>query len=254
MHPLKNSFRYGLGIDTSLAGISICITDFENPDADISIEKPMARGQAEYLMPVITNALTQSGVSYSDLDVILTTRGPGAFTGLRVGLSAAKAFGLSLNIPVYGIDTLTMMAASYLFDADHLKTDGFDIIFTVLETKRRDYYILGVTPGLNVVQSAASMSLDQVVEVSQYKKCMFLGDAVDRLSSEIHGREEAKNWFFEPECFLIDPVVMGRCFKQSFNIKHREEIFWHRFVRDPDPLYLRGADVSQSKRVQRVLK
>src|SRR3954468_24860677 len=71
----------------------------------------MKRGHAEALMPLIARVIKQSGIGFAALDRIAVTTGPGSFTGLRVGLSAARGIGLAANKPVVGITTLTAFAA-----------------------------------------------------------------------------------------------------------------------------------------------
>ena len=71
----------------------------------------MKRGHAEALMPLIARVMKQSGVPFAALDRIAVTTGPGSFTGLRVGLSAARGIGLAAHKPVVGLTTLSAYAA-----------------------------------------------------------------------------------------------------------------------------------------------
>ena len=71
----------------------------------------MKRGHAEALMPLIARVMKASGVAFAELDRIAVTTGPGSFTGLRVGLSAARGIALAAGKPVVGVTTLTAFAA-----------------------------------------------------------------------------------------------------------------------------------------------
>jgi tRNA threonylcarbamoyladenosine biosynthesis protein TsaB len=62
-------------------------------------------------MPLIARVIKQSGIAFAALDRIAVTTGPGSFTGLRVGLSAARGIALAANKPVVGVTTLTAYAA-----------------------------------------------------------------------------------------------------------------------------------------------
>lgn len=73
---------------------------------------PMQRGHGEALVPMVEEALRGAGIGYEQLDRIGVTVGPGSFTGLRVGLAAARGFAATLNIPVVGIGTLEALALS----------------------------------------------------------------------------------------------------------------------------------------------
>jgi tRNA threonylcarbamoyladenosine biosynthesis protein TsaB len=70
------------------------------------------KGHAEVLIGQVDALLARAGLAYADLARIAVTTGPGSFTGLRVGLSAARAFGLSLDIPVVGVPTMLAMSLS----------------------------------------------------------------------------------------------------------------------------------------------
>jgi tRNA threonylcarbamoyladenosine biosynthesis protein TsaB len=71
----------------------------------------MKRGHAEALMPLIGRVMKASGIGFAGLDRIAVTTGPGSFTGLRVGLSAARGIALASGKPVVGLTTLAAYAA-----------------------------------------------------------------------------------------------------------------------------------------------
>ena len=71
----------------------------------------MKRGHAEALMPLIAQLMKDSGIAFAGLDRIAVTTGPGSFTGLRVGLSAARGIALAASKPVVGVTTLAAYAA-----------------------------------------------------------------------------------------------------------------------------------------------
>ncbi len=73
--------------------------------------EPMAIGHAERLLPVIDGVMKDAGLAYARLDRIAVTLGPGGFTGLRLGIAAARALALSTGSPVVGLSSLMVMAA-----------------------------------------------------------------------------------------------------------------------------------------------
>jgi tRNA threonylcarbamoyladenosine biosynthesis protein TsaB len=107
-----------LAIDTALDACSAAVLD-TSANKTLAIEsQAMKRGHAEALMPLIARVMAASGAAFAALDRIAVTTGPGSFTGLRVGLSAARGIALAANKPVVGLTTLTAYAAHH---ADRLR-------------------------------------------------------------------------------------------------------------------------------------
>jgi tRNA threonylcarbamoyladenosine biosynthesis protein TsaB len=100
-----------LAIDTALDACSAGILDTDAGKLIAQESQAMKRGHAEALMPLIARVMKQSGTTFAALDRIAVTTGPGSFTGLRVGLSAARGFALAADKPVVGLTTLTAYAA-----------------------------------------------------------------------------------------------------------------------------------------------
>jgi len=100
-----------LAIDTALDACSAAVLDTDAARLIAHESEPMKRGHAEALMPLLARVIKQAGIAFADLDRIAVTTGPGSFTGLRVGLSAARGIALAANKPVVGLTTLTAYAA-----------------------------------------------------------------------------------------------------------------------------------------------
>ncbi|MEH2505213.1 tRNA threonylcarbamoyladenosine biosynthesis protein TsaB [Bradyrhizobium sp. AZCC 1578] len=99
-----------LSIDTALDACAAAVLD--TAGGVIARESlAMKRGHAEALMPLIARVMKASGVAFAALDRVAATTGPGSFTGLRVGLSAARGIALAAGKPVVGVTTLTVFAA-----------------------------------------------------------------------------------------------------------------------------------------------
>ena len=100
-----------LAIDTALDACAAGVLDTVAGRLIAQELQAMKRGHAEALMPLIARVIEQSGIAFAALDRIAVTTGPGSFTGLRVGLSAARGIALAANKPVVGLTTLTAYAA-----------------------------------------------------------------------------------------------------------------------------------------------
>ena len=129
---MTDAGRRILAFDTSAGALSIALA--EDGVCVAEHHEAMARGQAEALIPAIDALLAQTGWGYDALDLIAVTIGPGGFTGLRIGLAAARGLALALNIPAIGAITLEVIAA----EVGELNP-GTPFI-AALDSKRNDWY------------------------------------------------------------------------------------------------------------------
>jgi tRNA threonylcarbamoyl adenosine modification protein YeaZ len=103
--------RRVLAIDTALGACSVCVAE-AGEALPLALESTeMATGHAEALMPMIERVMAQVEGGFSSLERVAVSIGPGSFTGLRIGIAAARAIGLAANIPVLGVSTLSAYAA-----------------------------------------------------------------------------------------------------------------------------------------------
>ncbi len=107
-----------LAIDTALEACSAAVLDIAQPQAMVHETLPMARGHAEALMPMIDRVVRKSGLQYEQFDRIAVTIGPGSFTGLRVGIAAARGIALAAGKPAIGLSTLAALAAPLIAEDD----------------------------------------------------------------------------------------------------------------------------------------
>lgn len=107
-----------LGIDTASAGCGVAL--LENGAILHERYEPMAKGQDAHLLPLVQTALRTAGKTPADINRIAVLRGPGSFTGLRIGLAAARGLGLGLGIPVLGFDRLALYRAALDVSGDVL--------------------------------------------------------------------------------------------------------------------------------------
>jgi tRNA threonylcarbamoyladenosine biosynthesis protein TsaB len=103
-----------LAIDTALDACAAAVLDTEAAKIIAQESQAMKRGHAEALMPLIARVMKASTIAFTSLDRIAVTKGPGSFTGLRVGLSAARGIALAAGKPVVGLTTLAAYAAPFV--------------------------------------------------------------------------------------------------------------------------------------------
>jgi tRNA threonylcarbamoyladenosine biosynthesis protein TsaB len=130
-----------LAIDTALEACSAAVFDTESSSRARSRSLPMARGHAEALMPLIATVMSDARAEFAELDRIAVTVGPGSFTGLRVGVAAARGIGLAAGKPVVGLTTLSAIAVPFI-DADEAKS-----VLVVIDARHDHVYMQLFGPG-----------------------------------------------------------------------------------------------------------
>jgi tRNA threonylcarbamoyladenosine biosynthesis protein TsaB len=103
-----------LAIDTCCGAVSACVFDAGSDKPIVRRSEPMERGHAEALGPLIEAVMSGVEGGFATIERIAVTVGPGSFTGIRIGLSIARAMGLALDIPVVGVSTLVAFAGPLL--------------------------------------------------------------------------------------------------------------------------------------------
>lgn len=106
----------------------------------------MVRGQAEALAPMIADILKQANVRADVLDLLSVTVGPGAFTGIRIGLATARGIALAANVPCLGLTTTEVIAHDL---GDDEVQEGS--LLVALDSKRSDVYVQAFAPDRNPI-------------------------------------------------------------------------------------------------------
>jgi tRNA threonylcarbamoyladenosine biosynthesis protein TsaB len=124
-----------LAIDTAGSDCSACIYDSAADKVLGVASENIGKGHAERLMGMIDAALSQAGIPLNSVERIAVTVGPGSFTGIRVGVAAARGFALSLGIDAVGVTTLEVLAASSRLDHPGAP------VTVAMDAKRNEVYL-----------------------------------------------------------------------------------------------------------------
>lgn len=163
-----------LAIDTALEACSIVLMD----DAEIVAResRTMARGHAEALMPMLAALRQQTSLDFSSLDRIVVTVGPGSFTGLRVGISAARGIGLAAAKPVIGITTLEAFAAPLI------AADPTAPVVAAIDARHDHVYLQAFHVGGATAVSPCVVSVAEALRlVAPFEGPRLVGNAADIL-------------------------------------------------------------------------
>ncbi len=125
-----------LGLDTATSACAVALWDAASGCTLAVRAEMMQRGLAEKLVPMVQDTMAEAGIGFADLSRIGVTVGPGTFTGLRVGLAAARGFALAANCPLVGVTTLE--AAVYGLEAD---VRAGHTLLAAIESRRDDLFV-----------------------------------------------------------------------------------------------------------------
>lgn len=219
-----------LAFDTATTGCSVTV--WRAGDVLAHDAREMARGQAEVLLPMAQDALKAASLRPQDLHGVAITRGPGAFTGMRIGLATARGFALSLGVPCIGVTTLEAVAQG-VADSDRAGRT----VLAAIESKREDIYVQLFDAALSPLcepQAANGLALSELVK--DQDAIVIVGDAAARAQEMLagHGNIALSSASPLPDTRLIAAIAAGR-FDEEKNAPA------------PEPLYLRPPDAKLPK-------
>jgi len=212
-----------LALDTALDASAVALHDTASDQTLAVARAAMARGHAEALIPMVEEVMRTSGRGFGDVDAFAVTVGPGSFTGLRVGLSAARGFGVATGRPVIGISTLAVLAAPLLAEDDAVP------VAAAIDARHGNVYLQMIGAAGRVLISPRAMTLKDAARSVAIGPVRLVGSGAallmqawpsgERPPLDVHGEATP------------DPVWLARL--ASVADPARSE---------PRPLYLREAD------------
>ncbi len=160
-----------LAIDTALAACSAAVLDTEHSGIVAAESLPMTRGHAEALMPLVARVIDQAGMAFSDLDRVAVTTGPGSFTGLRVGIAAARGIALAANKSAVGVSTLLAYAAPQMAAGDRFP------VVAAIDARHGHVYLQVFGPGGCTLTAPRLAPLHEAVQAASAAPACIVGSA-----------------------------------------------------------------------------
>jgi len=207
-----------LAFDCSGASCSAAVVIDDRPAAQRFV--PMERGHAETLLPMIESVLREVALAPAALDLLAVTIGPGSFTGLRIGLAAARGLALARRLPAIGVTS---------FDAVVAEDAAAQPLIVALESKRAELFLDRrdrADPRLPALVSA-----EEWAAILPPGPCYLAGDGAPRLAAAV-GRSDLTVW---PGHGRPDPVELARIGARRWQTGDRTTLL---------PLYLRAPDTT----------
>jgi tRNA threonylcarbamoyladenosine biosynthesis protein TsaB len=187
----------------------------------------LERGQAGRLMPMIAGVLDEAGIKAAALDLIAVTTGPGGFTGIRIGLAAARGLALALARPVIGISNFDAIAAAVPPPARHGRP-----LVVALDSKRTEIFLQAFAESGPALGEGRQLAPAEIESFLPPGALILAGDAASILAPVLAGRDIV----VAPDATLPDPVLIGRLALSRFGAEPKPA--------PPRPLYLRPPDTS----------
>ena len=160
-----------LGMDTATSACSAAVVK----DSTVLAQeyKEMARGHAEALVPMIKRVLKAAGHRVGELDLIATTVGPGAYTGVRIGLSTAQTMSLVATVPLLGVTTLEVVARA-------AQNGSRNELLVLMDTKRADFYAQAFDGLGTALGEPAALTATELLAAFPGSDLRLSGDAAER--------------------------------------------------------------------------
>ncbi|WP_029351441.1 tRNA (adenosine(37)-N6)-threonylcarbamoyltransferase complex dimerization subunit type 1 TsaB [Bosea sp. 117] len=210
-----------LAIDTALEACSVALYDAAEEETLALESRPMARGHAEALVPMVGRVM--AGREFSTIDAFAVTVGPGSFTGLRVGLAAARGFGLATGRPVLGISTLITLAAPLLAADDAVP------VVAAIDARHDNVYMQMFGASGRVLMGARAIGVREAVRAVAIGPVRMVGSGAGVLAAHWPSGEAAP--LLVDATAIPDPTWLARLAAVADPARSK-----------PRPLYLRGPD------------
>jgi len=221
-----------LAFDTTLGACSVAVLE----DGRIAAHcyRALKRGHAEALLPMIEAAMGSAGLGYHDLDLLAVTVGPGTFTGLRIGLAAARGLAMAADLPLIGLTSLQVLAAPVLLTGSLKPGEG---VLVAVDARRGEAYCQVFTDDFVAVTAPMVLALETLAGLDMPAVVQVVGTAADAAAGPL--RQRGKQVTLADTAAEPDAVWLARLAeRQGIPVAP---------VRVA-PLYIRGPDATLPKR------
>ena len=205
-----------LSIDTSTYGCSVALHDDAKRLA--CYELMTEKSSSAMLTLLIQNVVAQTGFRLADLDAVAVAKGPGSYTGLRIGVSTAKGLCFALDKPLVAVNTLLAMAAQirHFFPDTHL-------LCPMIDARRMEVYCAVFDNNLQEITPVEAKVIDQGAfsDVLGQRPVVFFGDGASKCQVALG---EYSNALFLPETVFPSAKTVGLLAAQGFENRQFEDL------------------------------
>ncbi len=215
-----------LAIDTALGACAACVMELGATEPLALEQIGLERGHAEALMPLIQRVMARVEGGFESLDRIAVTVGPGSFTGLRVGISAARAIGLAAGKPVVGVSTLAALCAPLL------GREAGRVVAAAIDCRHGHVFFQGLWPSGGVLGPPQRLPLREAVRLVAGAPLSLAGSGAALVAQEA--------WSLG-----LDAVVVNAADAPEIGWVARLGMLADPETAPPRPLYLKAAEARE---------
>lgn len=224
---------------TMLCSVALC----DKSGAVALRESNEEKSHASLLTVFIGELLKESGIKAGDLEAVAVSKGPGSYTGLRIGVSVAKGIAFSVSIPLISVDTtLSMFHGFSAIAGEKYGITGTDLFCPALDARRMEIYYSVFDSHGRIVKSvrAEIMDHDSLSDLPGSSRIFIFGDGADKCREIIKRR----NLIFADD-FRISASFMQKPAFEALKNRRFEDVAYF------EPFYLK--DFLTSKPVKNIL-
>ncbi len=171
-----------LAFDTSTEKFSISI--LKNNKIVLNLSKIINKTYSKFLIPILKKSLEKSKLDVKEINYILISLGPGSFTGVRIGIAAAKGLGLPHKINISGFNNMDILVNSI---DNNIKEKR---IVTIIKSKKNDYYFQVFNSKKKPIKKISFFSINNLPKFFFNKNTVFIGDLDIELIKEINKKKK----------------------------------------------------------------
>lgn len=226
-----------LNLETATTACSISLT--KDGSVIAFKEQNGEYSHAENLTVFIEDVIKQSGLSLKNVDAIAVSKGPGSYTGLRIGVSTAKGLCYSLNKPLIAINTLQHLALGVIQNLKPETLSSKPLFCPMLDARRMEVYCAVYDSGGNEIVPTAAEIIDENSFAGLLKdhQIYFFGDGASKCKDILSVNSNAI-FIGEIECSARN---MGKLTEEAFNKKQFEDVAYF------EPFYLKDFVAGKKK-------
>lgn len=213
-----------LALDTASSWCAAAVYDSGTDTVLAEISENIGKGHAEVLMDYIEQAMTQSGIAMAKLDRVAVNVGPGSFTGVRIGVSAARGFALALDRPALGVSAFDALASEIA-----VSHPGHPVL-VLLEAHRGEIYAQAFGADAVAITGPMVLAREEALALIQQQssETILAGSAAAALNETLAGSFSVAR---------VEPTARIGTYAKLAALHEPGEA--------PKPLYMRGPDVKR---------